>query len=283
MNKQLKLASITMVMLMLVSLVIFSGCKKDDEEDSGTQAPVATFQFEVNDLEVTFSNYSSNATSYSWDFGDNAGTSTDKDPVYTYTDGGAFEVTLTATGAGGSADHTKTVTVIKPGGTNLIQNGEFEDESIWTILQHNPNNTGTLTIADGVAVYNKGIQGEWGTEPHIGMNQPVTVDAGTYQFNLDITTNGIDEVWFEVWVGTAEPIADADYGDAEGATKVLSFNAWDCPDQNTYSGPMAPVSCQDTDGSITLEADTYYVVIRSGGITCSEDGIIIDNVTMVKI
>lgn len=281
MEKKLKLATLTMMVLVMAAMVVFSGCKKDDDPE--TPVTSASFQFEVNGLEVTFTNYSKNATSYTWDFGDGSGTSTEVSPTYTYVDGGAFTVTLTAVGAGGTATYSDEVTVIKPGGANLIQNGEFDDETIWNVLQHNPNNAGTLTIAEGVAVFNKGIQGEWGTEPHIGINQAVTAEAGTYQFDLDITTNGIDEVWFEVWVGIDEPVADADYNEDNGATKVLSFNTWECEDNKTYSGPMAAVSCQGTDGSITLSADTYYVVIRSGGITCSEDGIVIDNVKMVKI
>ena len=282
MEKQFRLASLPVAMLLMASMVFFIGCK-DDDEPTTTPAPAASFQFEVNEMEVTFTNYSQNATSYSWDFGDNAGTSTEKSPVYTYTDGGTYTVKLTATGAGGSAEYSKDVTVIMPGGANLIENGEFDDETIWNILQYNPNNTGTVTIADGVAVFNKGIQGEWGTEPHVGIDQTVTAEAGNYQFNLDITTNGIDEVWFEVWVGPNAPVADTDYNEDSGATKVLAFNTWDCADNATYSGPMAAASCQDTDGTISLEAGTYYVVIRTGGITCSESGIVIDNVTMVKI
>ncbi len=288
MEKKFKFVSSFLVMLVAVSLVIFTGCKKDDEEEEPeTQTPIATFQFEVSDvnpLEVTFSNFSQHATTYAWDFGDGTGTSTEKDPTYTYTDGGTFTVTLTVTGDGGTADHSKDVTVINPTAENLIENGEFDDESVWTILQYNPNNTGILTIANGVAVFNAGVQGAWGTEPHVGIHQPITVTAGTYQFDLDITTNGIDEVWFEVWVGTDEPIAEDDYNEDDGATKVLSFNSWECGDtNNNYSGPMAAVSCQGTDGSITLDAGNLYVVIRSGGITFGDDGITIDNVKMVKV
>lgn len=283
MEKQFRLASLTVVMLMMASMVFFSGCK-DDDEPTTTPAPAASFQYEVNVLEVTFTNYSQNATSYVWDFGDNAGTSTEKDPIYTYTDGGTYTVTLTATGAGGSAEYSKDVTVIMPGGTNLIENGTFDDESIWTIIQHNGNNNATITIADGVATYDDIVQGEWGTEGHIGMNQAVTVEAGLYQMNLYIVTNGMSDIYFEVWIGTEEPVAEADYGDGNGATKVLSFNSWACGDaNNTYSGPMAAVSCEETDGTVTLEAGTYYVVIRGGGLNWGDDGIVIDDVTMVKI
>lgn len=204
-------------------------------------------------------------------------------PTYTYADGGLFNVTLTAFNEIGSKDHTKEVIAKNPAATNYIQNGGFDDNSIWEVLQHNPNNTGTISIENGVAVYNKGIQADWGTEPHVGMNQAVEVEAGTYQFDMDITTNGISDTWFEVWVGTEAPVANDDYNADDGAVAVLVFNTWDCPTNSTYSGSMAAESCQGTDGSITLEKDIWYVVIRSGGLNFADDGIVIDNVTMVKL
>lgn len=272
------------ILLIALSLGLFSACSNDDDDPA--PAPGASFQFEVNPdntLEVAFKNYSNNATSYAWDFGDGSGTSTEKDPTYTYADGGTYTVKLTATGEGGSAEHTKEVTVINPQAQNLIKNGEFDNEEEWTIIQHNPNNNATITIADGVATFNEVAPGAWGSEGHVGMNQTVTVTAGTYQLDLDITTGAIDEMWFEVWIGASQPVDGEDYGEDNGATRVLSFNSWACPDANiNYSGPMAVADCEGTGGTIDLDAGTYYVVIRSGGITWG-GGIVIDNVTMVKI
>jgi len=270
--------------MIVPGLIFFAACSSDDEEP--TPEPIASFQFEVSDengLEVTFTNFSQHATSYEWGFGDGIGTSTEENVTYTYADGGAFTVTLTATNETGSDEHTKDVTVISPVAENLIQNGEFDDDSVWEILQHNTNDAGTLSIENGVAIFNEGIQADWGSEPHVGINQAVEVEAGTYQFDMHITTNGIDNVWFEVWVGNGVPEAGEDYNSDDGATAVLVFNTWDCPDNSTYSGPMAPESCQDTDGSITLEAGTWYVVIRSGGLNFGEDGVVITNVTMYKV
>ncbi len=58
---------------------------------------------------VTFTNSSTGATSYSWDFGD-GGSSTATSPTYTYTVGGSYTVTLTATGPGGVDTATTPIT-----------------------------------------------------------------------------------------------------------------------------------------------------------------------------
>ncbi|GAB5491414.1 MAG: hypothetical protein Phog2KO_16290 [Phototrophicaceae bacterium] len=78
-------------------------------------APVAGFTASpnpvtVNEL-VAFSNTSSNADTYAWDFGDGVGTSADENPSYAYATAGTYTVTLTANGAGGSNQITGSVTV----------------------------------------------------------------------------------------------------------------------------------------------------------------------------
>ncbi len=84
---------------MVISLLAFS-CS-DDAVSTDT---VASFQFEAdvdNFLTVNFTNFSINADSYSWDFGDGSAASTDEDPSHTYEEAGTYTVALTATGAGG--------------------------------------------------------------------------------------------------------------------------------------------------------------------------------------
>jgi PKD repeat protein len=60
-------------------------------------SPVANFTSSVTDLMVDFNNTSTNANSYAWDFGDNAGTSMDENPSYTYAADGTYSVILSAT------------------------------------------------------------------------------------------------------------------------------------------------------------------------------------------
>ena len=65
-------------------------------------SPDANFTYVVNPAdngEVTFTNTSTDATSYAWDFGDATGTSTSTDPVYTFAATGTYDVELTSTNA----------------------------------------------------------------------------------------------------------------------------------------------------------------------------------------
>jgi PKD repeat protein len=91
--------------------VILTTCKKDDP------APVANFvpsktTAAVNTA-ITFTNSSTNATSYLWSFGD-GNSSAEMNPSHTYTTAGTFTVLLTATGKGGSNSTSKDITITYP-------------------------------------------------------------------------------------------------------------------------------------------------------------------------
>jgi len=62
--------------------------------------PEANFTFEVstsNNGEVTFTNTSGDASTYSWNFGDSIGSSSAENPTYTFTASGTYNVSLTST------------------------------------------------------------------------------------------------------------------------------------------------------------------------------------------
>lgn len=84
-------------------------------------------------LLVQFWDLSTNATSWSWDFGDGT-TSTEQDPIHTYTTGGKFTVKLTASNSGSNDVLTSTdlITVISAAALNEI---DFNKYSI-TTSQH---------------------------------------------------------------------------------------------------------------------------------------------------
>jgi outer membrane protein assembly factor BamB len=79
---------------------------------SSIPAPKTDFTFVLGaDGLVTFTNATTGATTYAWDFGD-ATTSTEAAPKKTYTENKKYSVTLTATGKGGTMKATKDVDVV---------------------------------------------------------------------------------------------------------------------------------------------------------------------------
>ena len=72
--------------------------------------PVAGFTYEAavaNPLAIEFTNTSTNAVSYSWDFGDNSPESFTPNPIHTYAAAGTYTVSLAVENITG-ADNTKT-------------------------------------------------------------------------------------------------------------------------------------------------------------------------------
>lgn len=72
--------------------------------------PQVGFTADINGLTVTFTNTSSLATSYSWDFGD-GNTSTEENPTHTYAGAGIYTVVLAATNNAGSSTAQQELTV----------------------------------------------------------------------------------------------------------------------------------------------------------------------------
>ncbi len=99
-----------------VTLTATNACGSDQEIKTGyitvtCTPPVANFSGSPTSgnvpLTVNFTNSSSGATSYSWNFGDSQ-TSTATNPSHTYTSAGTYTVTLTATNSCGSDQEVKT-------------------------------------------------------------------------------------------------------------------------------------------------------------------------------
>ncbi len=76
----------------------------------GAYDPSANFNFSADLADLNFENTSTNATSYSWDFGD--GTSSDEEnPNHTYAEPGIYTITLEATDCGESSTITQEIEV----------------------------------------------------------------------------------------------------------------------------------------------------------------------------
>ena len=157
-------------------LVVTDDCGKELISNVATvtiQSNVeANFSYVINGGEVQFTNLSTNATSYLWEFGD-GNSSVNSDPTYTYVTNGDFVVTLRVSGPCGIDDYTETITVnnilnptadfssnvtegcepLTVGFQNLSNNGS---DFLWTFQGGNPSNStdeNPIVIYDTEGVY----------------------------------------------------------------------------------------------------------------------------------
>ena len=100
-----------------VTLTVTNVTKSNKTSKSITlQLPVpkASFTYTTQaPLTVIFSNKSTNATTYEWDFGDGS-TSTDKNPTHRYSTAQSYMVTLVAKNANGSSEYRETIKLTAP-------------------------------------------------------------------------------------------------------------------------------------------------------------------------
>ncbi|MEM7551744.1 MAG: PKD domain-containing protein [Bacteroidota bacterium] len=91
----------------------------------------ASFEFESdpdNITSVTFTNTSTDASSFLWDFGDNSGFfSTAESPSYTYAEEDVYRVTLTATGESGATSSFELELNLNTQFVVRVLNGTFDD------------------------------------------------------------------------------------------------------------------------------------------------------------
>ena len=93
---------------------------------SSPLSPVAGYTYAVTTNTVNFTNSSTNALTYSWNFGD-GGTSTTVSPSHTYASTGTYTVQLTAyNGCGGSNTTSKQVTITTVGINEVSELNSFK-------------------------------------------------------------------------------------------------------------------------------------------------------------
>lgn len=115
--------------VLLLALLVLGSCKKDD-----SSAGVSPFySISVDGVTVTFTNASTGASTYKWDFGDGA-TSNETSPVHVYPGKGKYVPTLYATGTSGkTAEASTVIRLSKPSPVKLDDN----TLSDWDTITHN--------------------------------------------------------------------------------------------------------------------------------------------------
>jgi len=161
-------------------------------------------------------------------------------------------------------------------GDNIIASPNFETPSDWTVL--NIAATGEWTFNTGSAT----IAG--GANTHKAIYQAVEVEAGTYNFDMNVAGPGSVNTWFEVYISPTAPTQNSDYS---AGGKRLQLNTWAGCATSPFDGLLTVVGCGLNDVSgpeITFDApQTVYFLIKCGATGDGNvNSITVSNVTMVK-
>ncbi len=116
-----------------------NGCENSDEISvSVSPLPIPDFTYVENQLEVSFTNSSTNADLYFWNFGDNE-TSEEINPIHVYKTSGEYDVVLTSSNENcGENTFSTTINIL----VTMVESIEPEN---YATIYPNPSN-GTFTI-----------------------------------------------------------------------------------------------------------------------------------------
>lgn len=208
--------------LFAMALLAVAACNNDDEIPPVTTGddPVASFQFAVSDdnfLEVAFSNFSQNADSYSWDFGD-GNSSTEESPTHVYETAGDYTVTLTASGNGTTSEKSESISLTDPDGLLTLLAGTTS--KTW-ILQREGIALGIGPSINDNAWWSFGGVTALGDRPCILDDEFTFHRDGTWEFS----SNNTIFVDFQANGGWLDPDVEGCYD--ESATSLTSLNGDD--------------------------------------------------------
>jgi len=224
---------------------------------SCAKEPVASFTASnttptVGD-EVSFTNTSTEASSYQWEFGDGH-TSTDENPKHTYTTEGSFQVELTAKNDAGSSSASTTITASYP------------DPVAGFTMDKNLAEPGELITFTNTSEHAVSYSWDFGDNATSASIDPVHIYSIEGTFTVQLTATGpggvTNTATNTVTIKYADPVAGFTMDKSEAAPlEVITFtntseNAssymWDFGDGST-STDTNPTHEYDTDGIYTVQ------------------------------
>jgi PKD repeat protein len=234
-------------------------------------APVAAFSFSptspLTGEEVTFTNTSTDATSYQWSATGTSFSSTEQNPKFTFSTAGDFNVKLVATGLGGTNEVTKTITVTA---AQVAPVAAFSFSPTSPVTGEEVTFTNASTNADSY---------QWsaaGTSfSSTDKNPKFTFDsAGDFEVKLVVTNSaGTDEITKTITVTAAQvaPVAAFSFSPTSPVTgeEVTFTNASTNADSYQWSAAGTSFSSTDKNPKFTFDSagdfEVKLIVTNSAG------------------
>ena len=249
------------MMIPILTLLIFAvGCE-DEPDPEPAEDPIASFQFEIdaNDFStVNFSNFSQNADTYAWDFGD-GNSSTDEDPTHTYAAEGTYTVTLTASNSSGtSATFSDSFTITDPNSAALALTGATS--KTWKLYREGVSMS-LGPDADNAGQWWSGLEND-GSRPCAYEQEWTFNSDGTFDFN----DNG--GFWAEYGVFNNNADCSTNVTAEACITPDASTMVNACGDDITAWGSGSHSFSYDAaTGQLTLSGDGAWIGIPKLGTT----------------
>ncbi|MFT3824766.1 MAG: hypothetical protein QM731_12630 [Chitinophagaceae bacterium] len=247
--------------------LLMAGCAKQSVNENLGSLPSPAFTvtpLATNPNQVVFKSTTPGAFLWKWDFG-GSGSSVKESDTFLFMKKGDYNVVLKAFNRAGFASATQKVSIAADFlGINALKGSEMNaaSASSWTV-QSTGNTLTTLAWgADGLKFSN----GTGSAQTNVVVWQAVTVKAGkNYKFSANVKGSGATNTWFEIYLGTAAPVAGADYTD----NKYIALSTWDGCATSTFNDNLANIGCvgngKGKAGAVTFAtAGTVYVVIKGG-------------------
>lgn len=188
-------------------------------------------------------------------------------------DEGTYKVEHQAIGQGGlvagSSSETIVVKTSDPAAGNIIKGSKLatsEDIANWKLTFPNPSGSAKWDFSNGKATFTAG-----GWERNVIYQEVQVIEGKSYKADaLVSSTTGVEDSWFEIYVGYTKPTANSDYsGDGNDSTWLRGINTWAGSGKSAFSGKISAVGSVNTnnpDGIFkATKTGTVYFAIRSGG------------------
>lgn len=237
-----------------VSLTATNTAGSDEDVQNGaiviTASPVPDFSYAIDGTVVSFFNFSTNATSYFWDFGDGS-SSTSSDPVHDFLDDGVYIVQLTATSICGDVTIEEVIVIANPPTAGF--DADIEEGCAPLTVQFTSNASNNTD--DWLWTFEGG-------DPLVSTEENPIVTfstAGSFDVTLTVSNEtGEDLLAFTDFITVNDiPFAEFSYSIEGDEVTFTNFSVggdsylWDFGDGNT-STEENPVHTYEEDGDYTV-------------------------------